>query len=139
MGATPDDGLMVRTALNAVTNEWETLVQSILGRAQLPNWGVMWAILQQEEIRRMTKKEFSSGGSKVKKEEDATLASKGQRQQGKKKNDLSKVWCFRCGELGHFTSTCPKRKDKESSDSKAATARGDSGSEDDVAMSAHVP
>ena len=39
MGETLNDGLMVRTALNAVTDEWETFVQSILGRAQLPNWG----------------------------------------------------------------------------------------------------
>ena len=38
MGSIPDNGLMVRTALNAVTDEWETFVQSILGRAQLPNW-----------------------------------------------------------------------------------------------------
>ena len=39
----------------------------------------------------------------------------------------------------YFASTCPKRKDKEASDSKTTTTRGDSGSEDDVAMSAHVP
>ena len=103
MGETPDDGLMVRTALNAVTDDWETFVQSILGGAQLPNWGDMWEILQHEEIRIITKREFSSGGVKIKKEEeeDAALASKGQRQQGKKK-DLSKVRCLRCGELGHL-------------------------------------
>ena len=59
---------------------------------------------------------------KKEEEEDAALAYKGQRQQGKKKNDLSKVCCFRCGELGHFADTCPKRKDKEASDSKAAAA-----------------
>jgi len=38
IGATPDLELMVRTALNTVSEEWETFVQSILGRANLPNW-----------------------------------------------------------------------------------------------------
>ena len=91
MGATSDDGLMVRIALNVVTNEWETFVQSILGKAALPSWVDMWAILWQEEIRRFTKRQSSNNRVKVKKEEDdATLEYKGQRQQGKNK-DLSKV------------------------------------------------
>ena len=34
-GATVDDAVIVKTALNAVTDEWETFVQSILGRADL--------------------------------------------------------------------------------------------------------
>ena len=50
LGSTTNEGLLVRTTLNVVTDEWETFVQSILGRAQLPNWGDMWAILRQEEI-----------------------------------------------------------------------------------------
>ena len=93
MGATPDEGLLVRTALNAVSEEWETFVQGILGRATLPNWDDMWATLRQEEIRRLTKAGNTSSGIKIKKEEeDAALAFKGQRQQqGKKKKDLSKV------------------------------------------------
>ena len=32
-GAKVEDDVMVRTALNAVTNEWETFVQSILGQS----------------------------------------------------------------------------------------------------------
>ena len=56
MGANPSEGLLVRTALNAVSEEWETFVQSILGRAALPSWVDMWAILHQEEIGRITKK-----------------------------------------------------------------------------------
>ena len=56
-----------------------------------------------------------------------------------KKKDLSKVWCFSSGELGHFANSCPKRKDKEASDSKEEAAKRDDGNEDDVAMTAHVP
>ena len=37
MGATLDEGHLVRTALNAVFEEWEKIVQSILGRATLPS------------------------------------------------------------------------------------------------------
>lgn len=38
IGATPDQELMVRTALNVVFEDWETFVQSILGRMSLPDW-----------------------------------------------------------------------------------------------------
>ena len=142
MGAALDERLLARTTLNVVSEEWETFVQSILGRATLPSWEDMWAILRQEEIRRITKKQSNSGGSgsarlKKEDEEDAALAPR-EKKQGKKKKDLSKVWCFNCGDLGHFTNSCPKKKDKGASDSKAATTNDD-GSDDDVAMSAHAP
>ena len=41
MGANLDEGLLVRTTLNVVFDEWETFVQSILGRAVLPSWADM--------------------------------------------------------------------------------------------------
>ena len=37
MGVKVEDDVMVRTALNAVTKEWETFVQSVLGREDLPD------------------------------------------------------------------------------------------------------
>ena len=77
-GATVDNAVIVRTALNAVMDEWETFVQSILGRADLPDWDNLWSILRQEELRRFTKRQHNPGLSKLKKEdeEDAALASK---------------------------------------------------------------
>ena len=45
-GAKVEDDVMVRTALNAVTDEWETFFQSILGRANLPDWDSLWAVLR---------------------------------------------------------------------------------------------
>jgi len=133
---------MVRTALNAVSEDWETFVQSILGRETLPSWEEMWAALRQEEIRKLTKAGSSGKGVRVKKEEeDAALASAG--QQGKrKKKDISKVKCFNCGELGHYASQCPRKKGKgEASNSKAAPtkAKKNVDTDDDCAMSAHAP
>ena len=43
--ATSDREFMVRTAINAVSEDWETFVQSILGRVTLPSWEEMWATL----------------------------------------------------------------------------------------------
>ena len=46
VGSTSDLELMVRTSLNATTENWETFVQSILGRVTLPSWEEMWAALR---------------------------------------------------------------------------------------------
>ena len=57
-----------------------------------------------------------NGSKGVKEEENVALASKGpiqgQGKQRKKKKDLSKVKFFRCGELSHYSTRCPLRKDK---------------------------
>jgi len=54
---------MVRTAMNAVSEEWKTFVQGILGRAILRGWEEMWATLRQEEIMPLTKVRSSGKGS----------------------------------------------------------------------------
>jgi len=81
VGSTPHLEFMVRTALNVVTEDWETFVQSILGRATLLSLEEMWAALRQEELRRLTKAGSSGKVAQVKKEEDAPFASAGQQGQ----------------------------------------------------------
>ena len=129
--------------MNAVSEDWEVFVQSILGRETLPPWDEMWVALRQEEIRRLSKTGSSNKGVRIKKEEeeDATLASAG-KQEKRKKKDLSKVKCFNYGELGHYVNQCSRKKNKgETSDSKAAPPKVEKEVEegDDCAMSAHVP
>ena len=77
MGVKVADDVMVRTALNVVTEEWETFVQSILGRADLPNWDSMWVILRQEELCRFTKRQHRNGSNKVKKKKRQTWHQRG--------------------------------------------------------------
>jgi len=121
IGAAPQPIELVRLALNSVSEKWQVFVQSILGRDKLPEWDKMWVDFQQEELRRALLKisingSSSNGPKVVKEEENVALASKGssQRQGEQRKKDLSKVKCFRCGELGHYNTQCPlRKKDKE--------------------------
>ena len=80
---------------------------------------------------------------KVKEEENATLASKGQQEQRRRKV-VSKIKFFSCGELGHYATQCPLRKrDKEErQDQQAASANIDKLSsklEEEFSMITEIP
>ena len=140
--ATPDQELMVKTALNVVSEDWEVFVQSILGRGTLPPWDKMWASLRLEEIKRQSKMGSSSKGIKFKKEEEDVALTYEGKQEKRKKKDLPKIKCFHCGEMGHYATQCPRKKSKgESSETKAAPALAEKEvlTDDDCVMSAHLP
>ena len=66
------------------------------------------------------------------------------REHIKKKNDMSKVKCLKCGELSHYSVQCPLRKKEkqEKQDQAAVSADIDKLSsklEEDFAMMAATP
>jgi len=78
----------------------------------------------QEEIRRSTKDGSSSSkedeencalASKTKKGKEKDSHPKSSSSYGGKKVDKLKVRCFRCHEVGHFSTNCPLRKSKKGS------------------------
>lgn len=86
----------------------------------------------------------SSGTKFVTKEEDVALTSKGQQKQHRRKKDISKIKCFKCVEMGHYSTQCPLRKrDKEEKhDQQAASAdidRLSSRLEEEFAMIVEMP
>lgn len=86
----------------------------------------------------------NSGTKQVKEDENVAHASKWQHEQRKRKKDLSKVKCFRCGELGHYNTQCPlRKKDKEEKqDQQVASVEIDrlfSRLEEEFAMITDIP
>jgi hypothetical protein len=111
--------------LNALPSHWEPFIQSISGRADLPQFDRLWADWTQEETRLIAR-----GVQDSHHDNNQALASHAKRGRRKrrsfskafndKKNsttpgheqrkDISKIQCFRCDKYGHIARNCPTRK-----------------------------
>lgn len=102
IGVTISENDIVRIALKGFTEEWKPFIKGIVAREKFLDWNRLWDEFIQEELR---DKDLPS--KKRASEDDMALAA---RRKGKKKKDLSKVKCFNCGDMGHFSSRCLMKK-----------------------------
>jgi hypothetical protein len=123
---------LVRIALKGFGKQWDVFVKCVVGCEKMPSWESLWDDFIQEEIL-----EGPQRGEKSKKcedEENLALASKSKgkskknsvegtssKQGNKKKFYTSKVKCFACHHLGHFTSQCRNKKGKPKKQMDATT------------------
>lgn len=98
---TDSDFEMVRIALKEFTKEWKSFIKGIVSKEKLPDQNRLWDGFIQEELQ------YEDLHPKKKAYDDeVALAAK---MKGKQKN-LSKLKCFNCGEYGHYSTKCPKKK-----------------------------
>jgi hypothetical protein len=125
IGETISDKELVLTTLNALPRHWEPFLQSISGRADLPNFDRLWTNCTQEETRLIargvqdsphddnhalafhTKKGRINRRSFNKAFKDKKTSSTSGHEHRK---DKSKIQCFRCDKYGHIARDCPTRK-----------------------------
>lgn len=115
IGTKVEDKELVSIALNGLLPSWRPFVQGVYARETLPALTKLWDDLMQEEIR------LQSCSAQQEEVEEIALvgrtkivrkATRRRKAQGPKKKDFSKVMCFRCHEMGHYASQCPKKKGK---------------------------
>lgn len=113
---------LVMLAMNGLPHSWESFIQGISRRNELPKFDRLRADRIQEECRL----EVRGFGRKSHHEEDYVLTAHTSKRRGrkgnfkrnrdrnfdsapesKKRKDLSRVQCFRCDKFGHFARECP--------------------------------
>ena len=52
-----DEEMLVRTALNTISEDWEVFVRSILDRSKLPDWKELWVALRTKATPARAEKE----------------------------------------------------------------------------------
>jgi hypothetical protein len=125
IGETISDKELVMTTLNALPRHWEPFLQSISGRAYLPEFDRLWTYCTQEETRLIAK-----GVQDCHHDDNQSLASHTKRGRRNRRSfnkafkdnktlaasghehikDNSKIQCFRCDKYGHIARDCPARK-----------------------------
>jgi hypothetical protein len=124
IGETITDRELVMITLNALPRHCEPFLQSISGRAYLPEFDCLWTYCTQEETKLIArgvqeshhddnealasyaKRGRRDGRSFNKAFKDKKTSTTPSHEQGK---DISRIQCFICDKYGHIAINCPTR------------------------------
>jgi hypothetical protein len=111
--------------LNALLIHWEPFIQSISGRADLPQFDHLWVECTQEETKLIDKGVQDSHHDDNQALDSHTKRGRRNRRSFNKafkdkktsvapghehRKDISRIQCFRCDKYGHIVINCPTRK-----------------------------